>query len=155
MTRRHLFYRFCVSCLRALGRGMSAFSLPAFFSRALGNGAELKREVETWRRLYEVEHAERLKLQDRLLQRQGIAAIEEVAVPQARPTMTLPTYSAWAEQDEISEIETEAMLAASDPERMQLARDAAADNPEWNKVVARATEIMNESAAVPQYGGMQ
>lgn len=139
--------------LRIAGKGIKDFSLPAFFSRLFGNGAELRREAQTWRKLYEDEHAERLKLQDRLLQRQGVAALEEV-VASVRPTVQLPTYGAWAEADEISEIETEAMLAASDPERMQLAKDAAVDNPEWNKVVRRALEIINESAQ-PQYGGMQ
>jgi len=154
VTSRYPLYRLFRALLLSLGRGIRAFSLPAFFSRLFGNGAELRREAETWKGLYEEEHRERLKLQDRLLQRQGVVPLETpLAQANSSPPVQLPQVD-FGNRDIFISNEEEAMMAASDPERLALLRDAADVDPEWKSTYQRAMDIVNESAQ-PQYGGMQ
>jgi hypothetical protein len=154
VTTRYVFTRVFLSFFRSTGRGLGAFSLPAFFGRFLGNSLELREQRDYYRELYEQERRYTRELMDRWLERQGARPVYSEAPPQVikPPATQILSQPEWEQADEKAEVEEEAMMASSDPERMALAKEAALENPEWARVVKRAEAILTDSASAPVYG---
>lgn len=160
MTTRYVLLRAMLGFLRSAGKALRHASLPAFFGRLIGNTAELRAtlarvtsQADDYRALYEQEREYSRKLMDRLLERQGSRAVDTPPlVAQARPPAPIISQDDWVQQDESEELEQEAMIAASDPERLALAKEAALENPAWARVASRAEQILRESSSQPAYG---
>ncbi len=163
MSTRFLLVRMVVFFARSTGRAFRTASLPAFFGRLVGNSGELRaalsdarEQVKTFQKLYDQERKERQALQDRLLERVGARAVyaEAPATVEINKTSNpaAQSQSEWEREDELREVEHEAMMAASDETYMNLAVEAAVDNPEWQKVVERAKQIQHQAGGVPAYG---
>lgn len=101
------------------------------------------REAQTYRRLYHAERRERLRLQDRLLERQGYQRLyEQRESPKSEKTATSDVFDhdAWVRADEEAEIQELARQCVFNSALFERVMAESATDPNWQRVYAEAVK---------------